>query len=62
MFSIAAMFFSASSFNGNVSSWYVLSVTNMKGMLAYTSSFNGNVSSWDVSSVTNMEYMFWRTS
>ena len=52
------MFFDASSFNANLSSWNVSNVTYMEYMFADASSFNGNLSSWDVSSVINMNNMF----
>jgi surface protein len=50
--------FASSSFNGDISSWDVSSVTDMYGMFFDSSSFNGDISSWDVSSVTNMSRMF----
>ena len=56
------MFYGASSFNANLSSWDVSNVTYMEYMFADTSSFNGNLSSWDVSSVTDMNNMFFEAS
>ena len=56
------MFYGASSFNANLSSWDVSNVTYMEYMFADTSSFNGNLSSWDVSSVTDMNNMFFQAS
>ena len=52
------MFDSASSFNGDLSSWDVSKVTDMSDMFIFAYDFNGNLSSWDVSSVTNMNDMF----
>ncbi|MCX6753436.1 MAG: BspA family leucine-rich repeat surface protein [Candidatus Nomurabacteria bacterium] len=56
--SMGAIFFHASSFNGNISSWNVSHVTDMHYMFLGASSFNQDISSWDVSSVTTMEQMF----
>ena len=50
--------FKSSSFNGDISSWDVSSVTNMGELFFGSSSFNGDISSWDVSNVTHMNYMF----
>ena len=52
------MFRSATSFNGNLSSWDVSSVTDMNDMFYFATSFNQTLNSWDVSSVTNMNEMF----
>ena len=45
-------------FNGDISSWDVSSVTNMQSMFLGAKDFNRDISSWDVSSVTNMQGMF----
>ena len=52
------MFWSASSFNGDLNSWNVSSVTDMSGMFNNAVSFNGDLNSWNVSSVTDMSGMF----
>ena len=52
------MFYGASFFNGDLSSWDVSSVTDMSSVFPGASSFNGDLSSWDVSSVTDMYSMF----
>ena len=52
------MFYSASSFNGDLSGWNVSSVTDMSGMFFFAASFNQNLNDWDVSSVTDMSHMF----
>ena len=45
-------------FNGDISTWDVSKVTNMKSMFAGAKSFNQDISGWDVSKVTNMKAMF----
>ena len=52
------MFYNASSFNQDISSWNVSNVQDMRGMFARATSFNQDISSWDVRNVQNMSDMF----
>ncbi len=52
------MFYDATNFNQDVSSWDVSGVTDMRSMFRGATNFNQDVSGWDVSGVTNMSSMF----
>ena len=56
------MFSRANSFNGDVSSWNVTSVTNMNWMFYGPNSFNGDVSSWDGPNSFNGDVSSWDVS
>ncbi len=53
-----SMFNAASSFNGNISTWNVIGVTNMSRMFNQADAFTGNISNWDTDNVTTMFEMF----
>ena len=55
-----SIFFNASSFNQNLSSWDIVKVTNMDRMFYNAQNFNNNGQplTWDVSSVSDFQYMF----
>jgi len=52
------MFYGATVFNSDLSSWDVSAVTDMNSMFCDAAAFNGNLSGWDISSVKNMGSMF----
>tara|TARA_B100000767_G_scaffold103057_1_gene98921 strand:- start:191 stop:2551 length:2361 start_codon:yes stop_codon:yes gene_type:complete len=56
------LFKDQSTFNADISSWDVSSVTNMYSMFYSCNDFDQPIGSWDVSSVTNMHSMFGATS
>ncbi len=56
--SAVKMFFGASNFNGDINSWDVGNIKNMREMFYGASSFNQNLDSWNVSEVEDMTDMF----
>ena len=52
------MFWSAISFNSDLSKWDVSSVQDVGHMFSDTELFNSDVSKWDISNVVNMDHMF----
>ena len=52
------MFWSAVSFNQDLSGWNVSQVTSMRSMFLHAHAFNGNISGWDTSQVADMAKMF----
>jgi|GEM_PF-904833 len=55
---MAGMFWEATNFNSDISSWDVSSVKDMYRLFDGASSFNQNIGNWDVSNVQNMLTMF----
>ena len=47
------MFWNASAFNGDISSWDTAAVTNMGFMFYFASAFNQNLSGWCVTNITS---------
>ena len=55
---MVAMFYKATSFNGDLSKWNTGKVTIMGAMFALATSFNRDLSKWDTGKVTDMLGMF----
>ena len=56
---MGSMFFSATSFNGDIGGWDVGKVTDMSQMFRTATGFNQDISGWDVGNVTAMSFMFY---
>ena len=54
--------FEETDFNGDISSWNVSNVTNMRSMFFGCKEFNCDISNWDVSNIKDMSCMFWKCS
>ena len=57
--SLAWMFWGATSFNGDISSWDTSNITNITSMFYNAKNFNQDISSWDTWNVTSMYGVFW---
>ena len=56
--SMASLFQSQTTFNGNISHWDTAAVTDMGSMFRGAYAFNQNIGSWDTAAVTNMAALF----
>ena len=56
------MFYGATSFNQNISTWDVSNVTNMRSTFAFASNFNQPLNDWNTSNVTITREMFYQAS
>ena len=56
--SMNSMFYLATNFNSDISSWAVGNVTNMGMMFRQATNFNSDISGWNTANVENMSIMF----
>ncbi|MDX1905123.1 MAG: BspA family leucine-rich repeat surface protein [Thermonemataceae bacterium] len=54
------MFFGATVFNQDISTWNTAKVTDMSSMFSGATVFNQNIGSWNTAAVTNMKAMFYQ--
>ena len=59
---IAAMFYGATSFNQDISTWDTSPITNSSFVFYGATAFNQGISTWNVGSVTNMDSMFYEAT
>jgi surface protein len=52
------MFYGATNFNADISSWDVSSATHMAGMFYQAAAFNQDINAWNIANVTTMASMF----
>ena len=55
---MVSWFHGQATFNGDVSTWSVGSVTDMQQVFSGAAMFNSNLNAWDVSGTTNLAYAF----
>ncbi len=51
---MSGLFYSDSTFNGDITQWNTSNVTNMFGVFSQATVFNQNIGAWDTGKVTNM--------